>query len=91
MFYVVQKQMGCRNALRMTVLPCTQNTSKRRSQCGYIQGVGTPFEAINSESMAYCHWLGKSVQEVKKNGERYPSRSLHGLVTGLIISRKSLG
>ena len=56
-----------------------------------IQGVGTPFEAINSESIAYCHWLGKSVQEVKQNGERYPSRTLHGLVTGLIISRKSLG
>ena len=43
-----------------------------------IQSVDTPFEAMNCESMAY--WLGKFVQEVfKKNGERYPSRSLYGL------------
>ena len=47
-----------------------------------IQSVDTPFEAMNCVSMAY--WLGKFVQEVvKKNGERYPSRSLYGLVAGL--------
>ena len=47
-----------------------------------LQSVGTPFEEMNSESMSY--WLGKFIQEVvKKDGERYPPRSLYGLVAAL--------
>ena len=54
-----------------------------------VQGVGTSFGAMNCESMAYG--LGKFVQEVlKKNAERYPSRTQYGLVDGLIMGGKSL-
>ena len=51
------------------------------------QSVDTPFKTMNCESMVY--WLGKFVQEVvKKNGKRYPSRSVYGLVAGRDILTK---
>ena len=47
-----------------------------------IQSVDTPFEEFNAGSMAY--WLGKFVQEVvKKDGQKYPARSVCGLVAAL--------
>ncbi|CAB4021265.1 Hypothetical predicted protein [Paramuricea clavata] len=47
-----------------------------------VQTVDTLFQEMNGESMAY--WLGKFVQEVvRRDGQKYPPRSLYGIVAGL--------
>ena len=82
--YAMEKTVQCstryKNKWAVEVLKKWQYYRAQKGQSSdefdvAVQSVDTPFEAMNCESMAY--WLGKFVQGVvKKNGERYPSRSL---------------